>query len=272
MATIRLAALLLSALLLTGCASKPPVMWRAADIETQAASSIRLVHQGKTLGQVNREQVQLVNAVKARIERVVPGTQADLYIQTESSPNAFASADAGNNGRPMIGITLGMLDLLGADKDAYAAIIGHEFAHLALHHGAARQQRHNVGWVASTALGVLLSVAGVPMGGTVADLGVTAIERTYSREEEARADEIGFGYLIAAGFDPAGAVRLWQKMQASSARASGFSIPFLATHPVTDERIEAMRRLSAGHGGEAVPTTSPAKRIERDGAAAVPVR
>lgn len=231
---------------LTGCASKAIPMWRAGDIETQPNGSIELTHEGKTLGTVSRDQVRLVGEVKARIERVVPEVTADLFIQADAAPNAFASGDVSGKGRPVISITLGMLDLVGADMDAYAAIIGHEYAHLALHHGETRQQRRTVSQAASTALGFLLSAAGVPLGGTVADFGVTAVERIYSRDEETQADRQGYGYLVAAGYDPAGAVRLWEKMQTRQSANSGFSIPFLASHPVNEDRIAAMKKLASG--------------------------
>lgn len=233
-------------LALAGCASKNTAMWRAVDIEAQPTAAVRLVHDGQSLGQVNREQIKLMNAVKDRLEKVVPGVGVDLYVQAEATPNAFASSSADGKNRPLISITLGMIELVGWDSDAYAAVLGHEFAHLALRHNATRQQRRTVTQAASTALGLVLSAAGVPMGGTVADIGVTVVERTYSREEETQADQQGFAYLVAAGYDPAGAVRLWQKMQAAQKTSTGFSIPFLSTHPLSQERIETMEKLAAG--------------------------
>src|SRR5690606_37900230 len=62
------------------------------------------------------------------------------------------------------------------------------------------------------------------------------------RDEERDADREGFKYAVEAGYDPRGAVRLWEKMQA---RSSGFAIPFLNTHPVTKERVETMKTLVA---------------------------
>lgn len=241
LASIRFVLLALFIPILAGCAHQEMLIWRASDLEMHAASPIRLVNQGQTVGYVSREKVKLVIDVKGRIEQVVPGVYADLLIVNPKEPNAFASI---YNDRPVIGITLGMLELVGWDRDAYAAVIGHEFAHLALHHGVERAQREGVSRAASEILGLVLSQAGVPMGGTLANLAVTAVERTYTRDEERDADKQGFEYLVKAGYDPDGSIRLWQKMQTAS---SGFSIPFLATHPISQERIEAMRVLASTH-------------------------
>jgi predicted Zn-dependent protease len=234
---------LLLLLSLVGCASKPAPTWRAADIESQNSSAVSLVHEGKPLAMVNREQIKRLREIKDRLEKVMPGVRADLFVLVDAAANAYASNPT-DGGVPTISITTGMIDLLGWDDDAFAAVLGHEFAHIALRHGQTRQQRRVVGQAASTALGFLLSAAGVPLGGTVADVGVTAVERVYSRDEESHADRQGFGYLVAAGFDPAGGVRLWEKMQAAQGKSSGFSIPFLATHPVSQERITAMEKLA----------------------------
>lgn len=225
--------------IVAGCAHQGAAIWKASDIEALPSSPIRLVNQGQTVGYVSREKVRLLIDVKNGIEAVALGVYADLLIASPKEPNAFASF---HNGRPVVGITLGMLEMVGWDRSAYAAVIGHEFAHLALHHGQARTQREGVGRTAGAILGVILSQAGVPMGGTVADLAVTAVERSYTRDEEREADKLGFEYLVKAGYDPDGAIRLWEKMERTS---PGFSIPFLATHPISQERIESMRTLAA---------------------------
>jgi hypothetical protein len=230
--------LILVVLFFGGCAHQDIGVWRASDLENHAASTIRLEHQGQPVGYINRDKVKLVMEVKNRIQGVVPGVDADLLIATPKEPNAFAST---HDGRPVVGITLGMLDLVGLDRDAYAALLGHEFAHLSLHHGETRAKRGAASFAVSEILGLVMSQV-VPMGGTLTSLAVTAIERTYTRDEERAADKTGFEYLVSAGFDSAGAIRLWEKMHAAS---SGLTIPFLATHPMSQERIDAMKALAS---------------------------
>ena len=242
--SVRFAVLAVTFLILAGCAHQGPAIFRASDLETQATSPIRLVSRGQTIGYVSKDKIKLVIEVKHRIQQAVPGIYADLFITSSKEPNAFASVTSEGY---VVVVTLGMLELAGWDQDAYAAVIGHEFAHLALHHSAARSQRGVVSHTAGEILGAVLSQAGVPMGGTLSNLVVTAVERTYTRDEERDADKKGFDYLVKAGFDPAGSVRLWEKMQTEP---SGFSIPFLATHPLSQERIETMKALVSARSQE----------------------
>jgi Zn-dependent protease with chaperone function len=237
MKALRYVGLALCVSALVGCASPGMSFWRAEEVAKFQSSSLRLHHKGETVGHVNPLQVRMLLDVQRKIEAVTPIISADLVIVNLKEPNAFASL---RNGRPLIGVSLGMLELLSWDRDAYAAIVGHEYAHLALDHRANRAEREGTAEGARQALGLVLSFAGVPMGRTIANIGVTAVERVYTRDEEREADTAGFEYLVNAGFDPDGAVRLWQRMNT----AGGFSIPFLSTHPMSSERIENMRLLA----------------------------
>ncbi len=167
----------------------------------------------------------------------VVGRYAELRIMSGTEPNAFSTYDKGS---PVIGVNLGMIDLFQNDDDAYAAILGHEFAHLTLGHGAVRQQREQARTVGSTVLGFILGAAGVPGGGTIADVATQVVSTVYSRDEERDADRYGMDYMKRAGFDPKGAVRAWERMS----KVSGFNIPFLSTHPQSAERLETMKRLA----------------------------
>lgn len=225
---------------LTGCAQKQSIAWRASDLETYSTTTIRLTtNEGQTVGFLSREKVKRLIDVKNKIEQVALGDPADLVIESSKDPNAFATI---YKGRPVVGITLGMLELMGWDDDAYAAILGHEYAHLTLQHGETRSQREEVSKTTSNVLGFVLSRIGVPLGDTLANLSVTAVERAYTRDEERDADIKGFEYLMKAGYGPDGGIRLWQKMQAAS---TGFSIPFMSTHPMSQERIDTMKYLAA---------------------------
>jgi predicted Zn-dependent protease len=64
---------------------------------------------------------------------------------------------------------------------------------------------------------------------------------TFSREEERDADRDGLRYAAAAGFDPYGAVRVWERMAAGGERP----VRFLSSHPTSDERVQNMRALAA---------------------------
>ncbi|HKQ24424.1 MAG TPA: M48 family metalloprotease [Burkholderiales bacterium] len=172
-----------------------------------------------------------VVAVKHKLE-VASGVGADLGLVDMDSPNAFAFHQ---QGRPVIAFSLSWLDRLGQDVDALATTIGHELAHLYLGHtGAAREEREKTAQGASQVVGTALSLAGVPMGGAIANVGATALARSFTRDEERAADDYGIRWAVAAGYDPCGRARTMKMYQDLS--AGTVDIPFLSTHPGAAER------------------------------------
>jgi predicted Zn-dependent protease len=63
----------------------------------------------------------------------------------------------------------------------------------------------------------------------------------HSRTQESEADEVGMILAAKAGYEPAGALTLWQKMDAYSAKKGQAPPAFLSTHPPTKQRIEDIR-------------------------------
>ena len=162
------------------------------------------------------------------------GVHADLALVEMDTPNALAFD---YQGRPVIALSLSWLDQLGQDPDALATTIGHELAHIHLGHtGEARKKREETAQGTGQALGTVLSLAGVPLGGAAATLGITAVARSFTRNEEQAADDYGLRWAVAAGYDPCGRARTMKMYQ--RLRAGGMSIPFLSTHPGATKRSE----------------------------------
>lgn len=212
--------------------------WEAHRIADQFADQIRLEDKnGKLYAMVKRDSVQKFMAAKKKVENAAGPIRATYFLDAEKKPNAFATYA---NGQPIIAINIGMLQLLDDDEEAYAALAGHELAHLYLKHPEKYSQRNGLKQVGSTLLGFALSYAGVPAGGTIAEVATTAISTVHSRDDERESDELGMKFMLQAGFDPYGTVRLQEKL----ASTSGISIPFLSTHPSSEERITNMRKLA----------------------------
>jgi beta-barrel assembly-enhancing protease len=229
----------LGGLLLSGCATQPPEVWKASTIAQAASPTVRLIgKENEVLGQIDRDAAGKLLEIKGRIENAAGVRYAELLITTGDSPNAFSGPTKQGL---VVGVNLSMIKLFESDWDAFAAIMGHEYAHIVLNHSGIRQQREETRQGFSSVLGFALGLAGVPMSGTVADLTTTAVATTYTRDEERDADKAGLGYAKRAGYDPRGAVRAWQKMMSAS---GSFSIPFLSTHPTSAERLETMKQLA----------------------------
>jgi len=171
---------------------------------------------------------------KDRIEEQ-SGVKAHLGIVETDHPNAFSSV---HNGKNYVAFSVNFLELFGRDPDAIATTMGHEYAHLGLGHIAQHSDRESTGRAAGVAVGVVASLAGIPMGGTLADLGTTAVISSYSRDEEREADERGLEWAARAGFNPCGQVRV---VDALYGLGPG-NLPFLSSHPGFKERSEAAER------------------------------
>ena len=171
-----------------------------------------------------------------------------LFLRESSELNAGATFD--KNGRPIIIINKPMLDLIKDDPDMAAALIGHEMAHLYLKHPGATANTDAIGNVLGVLAGVALEILTQRKLG-VTNLGLqggqyigTAFSTSFTRDQERDADRQGLIWAKQDGYDPKGAVRLFEVMQ----RISGNSpIPFFQTHPNPGERIEnAQKVINAG--------------------------
>ena len=236
----------------SGCATAPqnPVkaFWLppSQDAWSRApASGLTLKHRDGSTRTVSYAVVQNIVTVKGRVEQA-SGVKAELGLIDTDLPNAFVFQ---HQGRPVIAISLSWLNQLGHDVDALATTVGHELAHLHLgHSGAARKEREDAAKGASQILGTILNLAGVPMGGTVASLGVTAFARSFTRDEERAADDYGIRWAVAAGYDPCGRARTMKMYQ--RARAGAIEVSFLSTHPGAAERSDTANDFSVKSKGK----------------------
>lgn len=228
---MRIGAAFLS-LLLAGCVGGHGSAQDAARHHKEARAFLHADGERQALRQA---AIRRLAAVKEQIEQIAGELRPQLIVTMEAQPNGMVYFQ---EGRPTMAVSLGMIDLLGDDEDAYAALVGHELAHLYLKHGESRRSRGEKQDGESGLLAFALAVVGIPFGSTLADAASTVVSRSYSRDDEREADRLGLEYMMTAGFNPWGAVRLHEKLDAKGERAL---VPFLATHPTGAERVEAMR-------------------------------
>ena len=127
------------------------------------------------------------------------------------------------------------------DTRVSKAVIGHEIAHVKAEHGNERVSQNLV-------VQGGMAIAAVSFGQSeqtnqliMAGLGV-GILMPFSRAHEKEADLLGLDYLVKAGYDPNGAVRLWERMGA----LGGSPPEFLSTHPAAASRAEYLaQRIKA---------------------------
>ncbi len=235
-------------LVLAGCGVNPVTGERELRLISQSEEiAIGEEHYGPTqqsLGGPYNADPELVEYVRRIGHRVAeqsgrPGLPYEFAVLNDSIPNAWALPGG------KIAINRGLL--LAMENEAeLAAVLGHEITHSAARHGAQRIER-----------GVVLQ-AGVAVAGLAtrdhelhalivggAGLGAVLISQKYSRNAELEADYHGTRSMAAAGYDPAGAVTLQEKfVQLADAGDRGWLDGLFASHPPSDERVEANRRTA----------------------------
>lgn len=130
----------------------------------------------------------------------------------------------------------GILEKLQLDDDEVAAIMGHEVAHALREHA-----RERVGKSAATNVLVELGSALFGLGNlgrAAAGMGAQLVNLRFSRDDESEADLVGIELAARAGYDPAAAARLWEKMMAAN---KGAPPQWLSTHPTSGTRIRDIR-------------------------------
>ncbi|AKF02926.1 M48 family metallopeptidase [Sandaracinus amylolyticus] len=119
-----------------------------------------------------------------------------------------------------------------------AGPLAHEIAHVEHRHGVEQMSR-----MQSTALGATLAY--VLLGREPGDLeqaalgvGAGAVFASYSRDDEREADASAIEYTTSAGIDPSGLTRFFATLAAEE-EERGVLERWFATHPMTEDRLEA---------------------------------
>lgn len=212
--------------------------WRLSELIESKQPTILLQEPAGVHGPVETQLLRRIAAIGGKVIQAGGGElQADLVILASPRINAYAFYQ---DEQPTIGFTLGMVRLLAADQDAWAALLGHELAHLRLDHIAGMRDRRGRAEVTSSLAGLVLSAIGLPFANIAADAATVLADRAYSRDDEREADRIGLEYMRKAGFAEQGAITLQKLLLGAGTSAS---LPFLGTHPSGEERIAVLREL-----------------------------
>jgi len=151
--------------------------------------------------------------------------------------------------------------LLRLDSAAQAqAVIAHELAHIANGHLTTRvANMRNARTTA--AMGLLMSAAVAAAGGGEAAAGLAIGSQStaqrllfaHTRAEEASADQAGIRYMARAGVDPNAMVEVLEIFHGQESLSAARQDPYVRTHPLTADRLRAIKGYAAAYSGKAVP-------------------
>lgn len=170
----------------------------------------------------------------------------ETAVFADNDPNAFALPGG------KVGVYTGIFNV-ARNQDQLAGVIAHEIGHVLSRHHDERITRQ---MGAQAVVGLAGAAAGnygqlVSQGGSLLAQGGFLLPG--SRAQETEADVVGQQLMARAGFDPRGAVSLWQNMIAAG---GGRPPEWLSTHPDPQARIGELQKRAA----DLVPTMEAARR------------
>ncbi len=184
-------------------------------------------------------------AANARVQGVYDKLKASgliqrdykVYVAPSDEINAFMSMGA------VMGVNMGTLDAMDDDELAY--VMAHELAH--------GEKRHSLSGVKkqvglTTALNIYLSSNPTVASSLLANVAGNYISKAvFTKDQEKEADNIGFEYLVAAGYNPGGAAASMQLLYERYGEQAPTGIQSLiqpSDHPGTQERAKKnLKRL-----------------------------
>ena len=168
---------------------------------------------------------RLAGVVRNKLHRFEVG------VVTDEQPTAYALPGG------FVFVTRSLTELCERNQDELAFVVAHEMAHVIRRHAINRVLRQTA-YAAASML--------APGRGAVAPwlrrVGLEWLERAYSRDQEFEADALGGLLTRAAGFDPEGGVRLFERFARLDQTGDGPALgAYLSTPPPVGDRITRLR-------------------------------
>jgi predicted Zn-dependent protease len=137
--------------------------------------------------------------------------------------------------------------LTATGVDELAGVMGHEIAHVRLRHHSRMAEQSQIPDLVSTLAGLGAAIGTGETGALIAAQGINvALKLRFSREFEAEADREGTRLMAAAGYDPVGITRFFERLLALRRGYPDQLPPYLFSHPDVERRIDAVEVYAEG--------------------------
>lgn len=161
-----------------------------------------------------------------------PSLEYHFYIVDTEMVNAFAVPGG------YIFVTRGLMDYI-EDDDELAAVISHELVHIAMRHGAIMYKKNMKNMLTSFLLLLLTQDPNLLVAKQMYEQGRAEM---WGRQAETDADRFGVIYAVNAGYDPAGMIRFFEKMERLERHQAPLFEGYFDVHPHTMDRIEIIHK------------------------------
>ncbi len=191
-------------------------------------------------------RVALVKEVTANIAAVANITNLPYEITYVGDPE-IVNAYAFPGGHVMV--FEGLWDEkegLVQTVDELAAVIGHEIAHVNCRHSTEAMTREMLPNLILAGGMIYASIEDdddlqLLFGGLML-VHDGLIVTKYSRVDELEADRVGMAYMAKAGYDPAAAPRVWERLAGASDNQVEKVLSIFSTHPRDYKRVQELRK------------------------------
>ena len=249
----RISKLLLMAVLLAGCASTnvQPVtsgayqplpeekrLSLACENEQQRLADSEMIYDNPKLSSYLNEVAMKVLPQEAR-------DKVDIEIRVINNPycNAFAYPNA------KVYVHTGILARM-ENEAQLATLLGHEMAHVTHRH--LLRERRSIRNKAAGLASFKATLGSVPLVGELSsalgELGTMASISGYSQELETEADDVGFEWMVAAGYDPRESPKLFAHLMAEMEDEEHDEPFFFGSHPKLADRQANYQRFITDRG------------------------
>ena len=164
-----------------------------------------------------------------------PDLPWEFHVIDDDQVNAFAAPGG------FIFITRGILTHMNSEAEL-ASVLGHEVGHVTARHTAQQVTKAQLAQL-GLGVGMIFSSTVRSMGGALSQ-GMQVLFLKFGRDAESQADELGFRYMVADGYDPRGAAEMFRTLERVSSRAGQRLPEWQSTHPDPGNRVAAATERS----------------------------
>ena len=243
--------------LASGCATTDFVTGKSVQNMYSLDEEVQLGQKffAQTVGELKKEnapidqdppRVALVREITAQIAAVAHITNLPYRATFVGDPD-FANAYALPGGNIVVFDGLwNPKDGLVRTVDELAAVVAHEIAHVNCRHSTEAMTREMLPNLLLAGGMIYAAVeekedAQLVLGGVMLAYNGLVVTK-YSRVDELEADRVGMTYMAKAGYDPAAAPRVWERLAGASDSQVNKALSIFSTHPRDYLRAQELRK------------------------------